>query len=55
MLEIQLPDVSGIELCRRIKSYGDLPIIVRTDLDDGETRAGLQLPRPLRLGNSVNA
>lgn len=55
MLDIQLPDVSGLELCRRVKSHGDLPIIVRTDLDDGETRAGLQLPRPLRLGNSVNA
>lgn len=38
LLDLQLPAVGGMALCRRIKRHGDVPIVVLTALDDAETR-----------------
>ncbi len=38
LLDIQLPSGGGSELCRRIKRYGDIPIIVVTAVDDEEVK-----------------
>ncbi|MHB1161587.1 MAG: response regulator transcription factor [Chloroflexota bacterium] len=38
VLDLQLPPVEGMELCRRIKQIGDVPIVVLTALEDEETK-----------------
>ena len=38
VLDLQLPSLSGIELCRRVKRYGDIPIVVLTAIDDEDTK-----------------
>ena len=38
VLDLQLPPMSGIELCRRVKRYGDIPIVVLTAIDDEDTK-----------------
>ncbi|MGE5617862.1 MAG: response regulator transcription factor [Sphingomonadaceae bacterium] len=38
VLDIQIPPVEGMELCRRIKRIGDVPIVVLTALEDEETK-----------------
>ncbi len=38
VLDLQLPSMDGMELCRRVKQIGDLPIVVLTALEDEETK-----------------
>lgn len=38
VLDLQLPLVEGMELCRRIKQIGDVPIVVLTALGDEEIK-----------------
>jgi two-component system KDP operon response regulator KdpE len=38
VLDLQLPGLSGIELCRRVKRFGDIPIVVFTAVDDEDTK-----------------
>ncbi len=38
VLDLDLPPMSGIELCRRIKRCGDIPILVLTAIDDVDTK-----------------
>ncbi len=38
VLDLQLPGLGGMEVCRRIKRYGDIPIIVLTALDDEDMK-----------------
>ena len=38
ILEIALPDLSGIELCRRLRRRGRIPILVLSDIDDERTK-----------------
>lgn len=38
LLDLQLPGVGGLELCRRIKRYGDIPLVILTAIDDEETK-----------------
>ncbi len=38
VLDLQLPAVEGMELCRRIKQLGDVPIVVLTALEDEEVK-----------------
>lgn len=43
ILDVMLPDASGIELCRRIRTQSSVPIIVLSALSDEENRiAGLE-------------
>jgi len=38
VLDLQLPHAGGLDLCRRIKRHGDLPIVVLTALRDEEVK-----------------
>lgn len=38
VLDLQLPSPGGMELCRRIKRFGDVPIVVLTALEDEKTK-----------------
>ena len=38
LLDLQLPLLGGLELCRRIKEHGDLPIVVLTTVEDEATK-----------------
>jgi two-component system, OmpR family, KDP operon response regulator KdpE len=38
ILEVALPDLSGIELCRRLRRRGRIPILVLSDIDDERTK-----------------
>ncbi|MCL5962055.1 MAG: response regulator transcription factor [Chloroflexi bacterium] len=38
VLDVQIPPIEGMELCRRIKNRGDVPIVVLTALGDEETK-----------------
>jgi two-component system, OmpR family, KDP operon response regulator KdpE len=38
ILEVALPDLSGIELCRRLRRCGQMPILVLSDIDDERTK-----------------
>ena len=38
LLDLQIPVIGGLELCRRIKRHGDIPIVILTALDDEETK-----------------
>ena len=38
ILEVSLPDLSGIELCRRLRRRGQMPILVLSDIDDERTK-----------------
>lgn len=38
VLDLQLPLMDGLDLCRRIKRFGDVPIVVWTALGDEETK-----------------
>lgn len=38
VLDLELPPMRGLENCRRIKQYGDVPIVVLTALDDEQTK-----------------
>ncbi len=38
VLDLLLPSLEGMELCRRIKQIGDVPIVVLTALEDEETK-----------------
>ena len=38
ILEVALPDLSGIELCRRLRRRGRMPILVLSDIDDERTK-----------------
>jgi len=38
ILDMELPPIRGLELCSRIKSHGDIPIIALTALDDDEIK-----------------
>ena len=38
VLDIQLPGMTDLALCRRIKRYGDVPIVVLTAMDDDDRR-----------------
>ncbi|MDA8189434.1 MAG: response regulator transcription factor [Dehalococcoidales bacterium] len=38
VLDLRLAHVGGLDLCRRIKRQGDVPIVVLTGLDDEETK-----------------
>lgn len=43
ILDLMLPDISGITLCRRIRAQSDVPILMLTALGDVEQRvAGLE-------------
>lgn len=37
VVDIRMPDLDGIELCRRIHTYSDLPVILLTSVDDEPT------------------
>ncbi|HEX9016237.1 MAG TPA: response regulator transcription factor [Chloroflexota bacterium] len=41
ILDIQLPGLSGMELCRRIKRCGDIPIVVVSAIDDEDVKLEL--------------
>ena len=34
VLDLELPGIGKVEICRRIKQYGDVPIVVNTALND---------------------
>ena len=36
--EVALPDLSGIELCRRLRRRGGMPILVLSEIDDERTK-----------------
>lgn len=38
LTDLQLPSLGGLELCRRIKKYADVPIVVLTALKDEDTK-----------------
>lgn len=38
VLDLQLPGSGGLGLCRRIKRFGDVPIMVLTAMDDEDTK-----------------
>ena len=38
VLDLQLPSIDGMELCRRVKQIGDVPIVVLTALEDEEIK-----------------
>ncbi len=38
VLDLQLPSVGGLELCRRIKRCGDVPLVVVTSLEDEDVK-----------------
>ena len=38
ILEVTLPDLSGIELCRRLRRRSRMPILVLSDIDDDRTK-----------------
>ncbi len=38
VVDLQLPAMDGMELCRRIKQLGDVPIVVLTALEDEEVK-----------------
>lgn len=38
VLDLQLPSIDGMELCRRVKQMGDVPIVVLTALEDEATK-----------------
>jgi two-component system, OmpR family, KDP operon response regulator KdpE len=38
VLDLSLPDADWAELCRRVKRFGDIPIVVFTALDDEKTK-----------------
>ncbi|HEX2986675.1 MAG TPA: response regulator transcription factor [Chloroflexota bacterium] len=38
VLDLQLPSVGGMELCRRIKRHGDVPLVIVTALEDEEVK-----------------
>ncbi len=38
VVDLALPPLEGMELCQRIKKYGDVPIMVLTALDDDELK-----------------
>jgi two-component system, OmpR family, KDP operon response regulator KdpE len=38
ILEVALPDLSGIELCRRLRGRGRMPILVLSEIDDERTK-----------------
>ncbi len=38
VLDLQLPSIDGMELCRRVKQIGDVPIVVLTALEDEATK-----------------
>jgi two-component system, OmpR family, KDP operon response regulator KdpE len=38
VLDLQLPSVSGMELCRRIKRHGDVPLVIVTALEDEDVK-----------------
>ncbi len=38
VLDLELPPVNGIALCRRIKRCGDIPIVVLTAINDEDTK-----------------
>lgn len=43
VLDVMLPDLGGVELCRRVRATSDVPIILLTALGDEEDRiAGLE-------------
>src|SRR5438552_19079134 len=41
VLDLMLPDIDGIEICRRIRQKSDLPILILTARDEGVA----ELPR----------
>ncbi len=43
IVDLRMPGMSGFELCRRMKMFGDIPVILLTAVDDAETKvAGLE-------------
>src|SRR5439155_25712900 len=53
VLDLMLPDIDGIEICRRIRKKSDIPILMLTARDaDGdkiiglEVRADAYMPKP---------
>jgi CheY-like chemotaxis protein len=53
LLDVMLPDLDGFEVCRRVRSFSDLPVLMLTARGDDEDRiAGLEigaddyLPKP---------
>lgn len=40
VVDIMMPEVDGIELCRRLHSFSDVPIIMLTAIDDQKTITG---------------
>lgn len=38
ILELRLPDIGGVEVCRRLREQGDIPIIVLSAIDDDQAK-----------------
>ena len=38
IVDLRMPGMSGFELCRRMKMFGDIPVILLTAVDDPETK-----------------
>lgn len=42
IVDLRMPGMDGFEVCRQIKTFGDIPVILLTGVDDPETKiAGL--------------
>lgn len=40
VVDIMMPEVDGIDLCRRLREFSDVPVIMLTAVDDQETITG---------------
>jgi two-component system alkaline phosphatase synthesis response regulator PhoP len=56
IMELVLPDLDGLELCRRIQSYGDIPVLILTVRSEANNKAAAVeagaaafLPKPVRI------
>ena len=43
VLDLMLPDIDGIEICRRIRQKSDLPILMLTARDEGAVQVDWRL------------